>query len=160
MPILQFQPVLSRFARPTCPPGSRDGAWQEKPFEPFREPKLDFVLRQNPASRNIGQALRDLLLDVQVILNILERRIVWKLVEELLDFLFGCLHDLPPCLKAYGSPKWRWRKVPRLQGVTLIQNPIARKLRIARGMLRIALSFVGGLTSGRSAASGAHDPVN
>ncbi len=60
--------------------------------EPSGKPLFNLFLRNNPASAYVGETLRDLLLDVDVVLDVLERRIVRKLAKEFLHFLFGCLH--------------------------------------------------------------------
>lgn len=76
-------------------------------LEPSGEPLLNVVVRNYSTSTHIGEALRDLLLYVDVILDILERCVVRKVSKKILYFLFRCLHGH---LQEYRSPKGRFRK--------------------------------------------------
>ena len=59
-------------------------------LEPSGESLLNLFLRDHPTGADVGKTLRDLLFYINVVLNVLERRVIWKLLKELLHFLFRC----------------------------------------------------------------------
>ena len=61
-------------------------------LEPSGEPLLNLFLRYHSTRANVREALRDLLLHVDVVLDVLERRVIRKRFKELFHFLFRCLH--------------------------------------------------------------------
>jgi hypothetical protein len=63
--------------------------------EPSGEPLLDLFMRYHSARTYVGKALIDLLPDVDVVLDVLERRIIGKPFKQLSHFLFRCWHRTP-----------------------------------------------------------------
>ena len=51
-------------------------------LEPSGEPLFNLFLRHHSTRANVGEALRDFLLDVDVVLDVLERRVFRKLLKE------------------------------------------------------------------------------
>jgi len=61
-------------------------------LEPSGDPLLNLFLRNHSTRANVGEALRDLLLHIDVVLDVLERRVIRKLLKELLHVLFRRWH--------------------------------------------------------------------
>lgn len=64
------------------------------PREPFRESLLNFSVAHHPPGFHIGETLFDLLADVDVVLNVLERSVLRQHAEDLLDLFLRRFHDL------------------------------------------------------------------
>ena len=71
-------------------------------LEPSSEPLLDLFLH-DPARAHVGKALRNLLLDVDVVLDVLKGRVIGKALKQFLYFLFRCAvttaRQVDVCLK-------------------------------------------------------------
>ena len=81
--------------------------------EPSSEPLLDLFLGHHSTGVNVGEALRDLLLHIDVVLDVFEGRVIRKLLEEFLYFLFRSLHlNLPWSITSTVAENQRFREGP------------------------------------------------
>jgi len=60
--------------------------------EPLRKPLLDFFVWHDAAGVNVVESLLDLLADVNVVLDFLQRRVLGEFLEYLLNLLLRGLH--------------------------------------------------------------------
>src|SRR2546428_5713410 len=65
-------------------------------LEPTGHPFLDFILRNHPAFACCVQTFLNLLADVDVILDVLQRCVLRQLLEELANLFFGRFHASQP----------------------------------------------------------------
>ncbi len=78
--------------------GRRSLAAPIRSTEPFRHSLLSILLRHSFATSNLLTRLGDLLANINVVLNLLERHVLPELVENLPYFVLGSGHHCPPVL--------------------------------------------------------------
>jgi hypothetical protein len=64
--------------------------------QPFAQAHFDLFLRKSAVRLGIFQPTPLFVEHVKVVLNVLDRRVVWELMQQRLDILFGRTHKVPP----------------------------------------------------------------
>ena len=75
--------------------------------QPLGQPTLHFFMAYDSTGGDIGKTLLDLLANVNVVLDVLERCIFRQVLEKVLDLLLWRLHGSVILLDAFVSPTFQ-----------------------------------------------------
>lgn len=83
---------MTRKAAAAHPPILALVMWPRLSLSPFRESVNDLIVGNHPPSLNIGKPSIDLLANVDVVLDVLQRRVLGKNVEKFPHLIFRGIH--------------------------------------------------------------------